>query len=380
MKRAIAEFSGVKGIFIQDEYRHVDRTIAAMQMMGIHVLFTCVPTEEIEKVYPTVKLPGVVRHNLLTGYVDESLLGLRVPDPATRPIDIGYRARKVPAWLGELGQEKWNIGQRVAEDAPRFGLTIDVAHREEERLYGQRWIDFMTRCKATLGVESGSSVFDFSGEVQRAVESDVEQDPRLTFEELRKRHFDHLHGKIRLDQISPRCFEAAALRTLMVLYEGDYSGRLQPWRHYVPLKKDHSNFEEIVSVLRSPEQIREITDRAYQEVACAENNSFRAMVREFDQVITEASVRCKPALLPAYTDGQLKRICSRRSILGKWLLLRRWLFHTAYVLFFGRILGWMAESRRDRVHRRLRARLRAVRAVRGSHTSRQPAEISGGRR
>ena len=156
-----------------------------MQTMGIHVLFTCVRTEEIEKVYPASKLPGVIRHNVLTGYVDESLLGLRVPDPATRPIDIGYRARKLPAWLGELGQEKWNIGQRVAEDAPRFGLTIDIAHREEERLYGQHWIDFMTRCKATLGVESGSSVFDFSGEVQRAVESDVDQDPRLTFEQLR---------------------------------------------------------------------------------------------------------------------------------------------------------------------------------------------------
>ena len=97
----------------------------------------CTP-KEVESVYPVSKLPGVIRHNVLTGYVDESLLGLSVPDPATRPIDIGYRARKLPAWLGELAQEKWNIGRRVAEDAPRFGLTIDFAHREEERLYGKQ--------------------------------------------------------------------------------------------------------------------------------------------------------------------------------------------------------------------------------------------------
>jgi hypothetical protein len=380
MRRAIAGFSGVKAMFIQDEYRDVDRTIAAMQTMGIHVLFTCVRTEEIEKVYPVFKLPGVIRHNVLTGYVDESLLGLRVPDPVKRPIDIGYRARKVPAWLGELGQEKWNIGQRVAEDAPRFGLTIDFAHREEERLYGKHWIDFMTRCKATLGVESGSSVFDFSGEVQRAVESDVDRDPRLTFDQLKNRHFGHLEGKIRLNQISPRCFEAAALRTLMVLYEGEYSGRLQPWRHYVPLRKDHSNFEDVVSVLRNPERIIEITNHAYEEVACAEHNSHRAIVREFDQVIGEASVLCKPALLPSYTDGQLERIRSRRSVLGHWLQLRRWLFHTAYLFFFGGVLGWMAEDRRDHIHRWLLAKLRAVRALRRSQAGRAAADLSGDRR
>jgi hypothetical protein len=380
MRRAIAGFTGIKAMFIQDEYRHVDRTIAAMQTMGIHVLFTCVRAEEIESVYPVLKLPGVIRHNVLTGYVDESLLGLSVPDPVTRPIDIGYRARKLPAWLGELAQEKWNIGQRVAEDAPRFGLTIDFAHREEERLYGKHWIDFMTRCKATLGVESGSSVFDFSGEVQRAVESDVDRDPGLTYEQLKNRHFGHLEGRIRLNQISPRCFEAAALRTLMVLYEGEYSGRLQPWRHYVPLRKDHSNFGEVVSVLRNPERIIEITKNAYEEVACAEHNSFRAMVREFDQVIAEASVRCNPALLPAYTDGQLERIRSRRSILGNWLHLRRWLFITAYFLFFRVLLGWMAEDRRDRIHRRLLAKLRAVRALRRSQGSREAAELSGEQR
>ena len=180
MRQTISSFRGIKAIFVQDEYRHVDQTIAALQGLGIHALFTCVPRDEIEKVYPSTKLPGVIRHSVLTGYVDESLLGMQVPGPDARPIDIGYRARKLPAWLGELGQEKWTIGRRVAEDASRFGLTVDLAHREEERLYGQEWIKFMTRCKSTLGVESGASVFDFSGAIQSAVESDVARDPSIT--------------------------------------------------------------------------------------------------------------------------------------------------------------------------------------------------------
>ena len=325
MRQAIGRFQGVKAIFVQDEYRHVDRTVAAMQAMGIHALFTCVPTDEIGKVYPAAKLPGVIRHNVLTGYVDESLIGLQVPDPAQRPIDIGYRARKLPAWLGELGQEKWNIGRRVAEDAPRFGLHVDLAHREESITDSTGSI-FMTRCKSTLGVESGASVFDFNGELQQVVESDAAQHPHLSFDELKDRHFAHLEGKIRLNQISPRCFEAAALRTLMVLYEGNYSGLLQPWRHYVPLKKDHSNFEEVVSVLRSPERIRQITDCAYKEVACAEANTFRAMVCEFDEVVAAADVHCSPARLPPYTDRQIEELGSRRSVRASWLQFRRWLF------------------------------------------------------
>ena len=102
-----------------------------------------------------------------------------MPNPVTRPIDIGYRARKLPAWLGELAQEKWNIGQCVAKDAPRFGLT-SYGSPGGGAIVRKTMDRFMTRCKATLGVESGSSVFDFSGEVQRAVEADVDRDPRLT--------------------------------------------------------------------------------------------------------------------------------------------------------------------------------------------------------
>jgi hypothetical protein len=73
------------------------------------VLFTCVPTPEIGKVYPADKLPGVACINNLTGYVPEALLSRPVAPIAERTIDVGYRARKPPFWLGALGVEKWRI-------------------------------------------------------------------------------------------------------------------------------------------------------------------------------------------------------------------------------------------------------------------------------
>src|SRR5579871_544849 len=66
-RRALADFGGLKAIFIQDEYRFVDATIAAMREIGVDVLFTCVPAPEIEKVYPSERLPGVIKVNVLTG-------------------------------------------------------------------------------------------------------------------------------------------------------------------------------------------------------------------------------------------------------------------------------------------------------------------------
>ena len=74
----------------------------------------------------------------------------------------------------------------------------------------------------------------------------------------------------------------------MILYEGYYSGRLVPWRHYVPLKKDHSNMAEVVGVLRDVERAQTIVDTAFKEVALNPDNTFAAMVRQVDRSIERA--------------------------------------------------------------------------------------------
>src|SRR5262249_53162455 len=104
--------------------------------------------------------------------------------------------------------------------------------------------------------------------------------------------------------ISPRCFEAAALRTLMILYPGLYSGILEPWRHYVPLKRDHSNMDEVVAVVRDPIRAQKIIDAAYHEVALNPRYSFLAMVEEFDRDILESL--SEPAIRTQPTRGGQK--------------------------------------------------------------------------
>ena len=104
----------------------------------------------------------------LTGYVSDDLLdaaGRFAKPDAQRAVDVGYRGRPLPAYLGRGAQEKTLIGERFAELAAGSGLRLDIAGAEADRLYGDDWYRFLADCRCLLGVESGASAFDLEGEV-----------------------------------------------------------------------------------------------------------------------------------------------------------------------------------------------------------------------
>jgi hypothetical protein len=312
---SIREFQGLKIAFVQDDYRFINRTVDAMRDLGVKILFGLVPEDIIDEVYSPERLPGVVRETVLAGYVPEHLTRLSVPPFAKRTIDIGYRARKLPAWIGGLGQQKWIIAERFLEHCRQYNLTYDISTNEYDRLYGQRWIDFITNCKAMIGSESGASVCDFTGQIQERVEAHEREFPDTAFEFLRDLYFKDDDGRLAMNVISPRCFEAVALRTLMILYEGKYSNRLVPWRHYVPLKLDHSNFDEVLRVLRDPQRAQTIIDTAFEEVALNPNNMFPSMVEQLDAAIAKVFRTEMRAKRPYYMPADFERL--RRRVIRK---------------------------------------------------------------
>lgn len=304
-KARVRDFPGLKAVFIQDEYRAIRKVHEVLREMKVDLLFTCMPDGEMESVYPASALPGLAKVNNLTGYVPARLLARPVARIADRPIDVGYRTRKPPYWLGRLGYEKWRIAERFADAAAGSGLRLDISYRESDRLYGGAWLRFVGRCKAMLGVESGSSVFDFDGNLQRDVDAYVAAHPDASFEEVHAKFLAAHEGAIRQNQISPRCFEAAALRTAMVLFEGEYSGVLQPGRHYLSLRKDFSNIDEVLAALRDAAGLQRMVDRAYEEVACNDAWSYRAFIARFDAVLAQQFAdRAKRRAVPAYGRGK----------------------------------------------------------------------------
>lgn len=287
LRSILGSASALKVLFIQDEYRWIDATADAIVELGVSVMFTVVNQEVVEQIYHHELLKNVRKEVTLTGYVDEALLKVKVPSYQARSIDVAYRARKVPYWLGLFAMEKWYIGERFRRDAEKYDVRCDISSDEHSRIYGRDWIRFLANAKATLATESGASICDFSGELRLRVDALVDCNPGIEFETVYKKLLQEVDGKNVIHVISPRIFEAAALRTLMINYPGDYSGRLIAWRHYVPLAKDHSNIEEVVAVIKNPKQATEIIENAYREVACDPRNSFGAMVEHFDRVVFE---------------------------------------------------------------------------------------------
>jgi len=302
-KEIIRNFPGLKIQFIQDEYRTVNAIIDVMEYLKLDVLFTCIPTDQIRKVYDPSRLPNVTMVNTLTGFVPPRDDGIPLLAISERPLHVGYRARKLPYWYGELALEKWRIVDGFAQATGGEGLKCDLSYDESKRLYGKRWVKFLTSCKATLGVESGASVIDFTGDVQRQVERHQKRYPKASFGEVRERFFKDLDGKIRMNQISPRCFEASTLKTAMILFEGGYSDILKPYRHYIPLRKDFRNIRDVVQLLKNDSELQKIADTAYEEIALNPNYSYKSFVLSFDSVIEKefaarkipmAGVRCSP--------------------------------------------------------------------------------------
>jgi hypothetical protein len=283
--RALEAFQGPKVLFIQDEYEATETARRAIETLGIVLVFTCVPPEEQEKVYPRLRFPSVKFVHNLTGYVPSRLERQPLPEGVVRPYLIGYRGRTLAYWYGDLGQEKADIGRRMKAICWARGIPEDIEWDESSRIYGDGWYEFLRSCTATLGTESGANVLDEDGNIRRSVEQALKQDPAASYQEIRSRFIAPHEGKIRMNQVSPRVFEAIVCGTALVLFEGQYSGVLRLGQHYISLRKDFSNVDDVLDKLHDNTYVQRMTKAAYVDVIASGRYSYRAFISLFDQAI-----------------------------------------------------------------------------------------------
>ena len=285
-KKLLKHYSGLKVAFIQDEYDETNVAITWLQDLGIHVVFTCVPDRYVRQVYSSQALPNVHFVHNLTGYVPQNLIEFPVRPLTEREIIIAYRGRCLPYWYGELGQEKELIGKRMKEICLARGLKQDIEWDETKRIYGHDWYKFLASSQATLGTESGSNLIDFDGELCKKVTNYLESHPTASYQEIFTLFLQHHEGQVQMNQISPKIFEAICLYTALILFEGDYSGILEPNKHYIPLKKNFSNIDEVLNKVSDAKYLVELTDNAYQDIIMSGKYSYRSFVGLFDKTIS----------------------------------------------------------------------------------------------
>jgi hypothetical protein len=291
LQRGFAEYDGAKILVKQDEHRRADDICAFLKRAGFDLLITCLPESEQAKVYPREKAGEIRFLQALTGYISPSLADFAIIPDTGRDIDISYRGSLQPLSTGRLGLEKRKIGGDVTIACRGRGLHVDISSRWEDRIAGPAWFDFLGRSKAVLGVESGSNLFDFTGEVERWCERFTarhrDDDPHS--EEFYRRAYNEylkdFEENVIYAQISPRHFEAAATRTLQIMYEGEYSGIFKPHRHFVPLRRDLANFDDVLDIVRDDRQRRDITEATYEEIVRDPRYRYEHFVAQLDDAI-----------------------------------------------------------------------------------------------
>jgi hypothetical protein len=287
----LRESGAYKVAFFQDEYFGCQRRFAFLNEYEIDCVYTCLEPHQFEQVYGRyTNVPKLV--STLTGYVSGHLLEaaerFAKPD-SERAVDVGYRGRPLPAYLGRGAQEKTMIGERFRELASGRGLRLDIAGAEADRLYGDDWYRFMADCRCLLGVESGASAFDLEGEVFAEYDRLRGDGRPVGVEDLRSlERWDHV---VDLRTISPRHFEAAAFRVCPVLFEGRYAGVLRPMRHYIPLAKDFSNLDEVVELIRARDVREQLTENAHRDLIASGRYSYARFVEGVDATLSEAGVQ-----------------------------------------------------------------------------------------
>ncbi len=279
--KELKQIRAIKVAMPQDEYIYTDVLCDFINDYEIKYVFSVSPESEWPKIYHKVNAERTKFYQVLTGYLDDGLLKYvnRLSSNVGRSIDIGYRAKNVAPWLGRLGLLKVKIAEIFQQEAPRRGLITDISTQQKDVLLGTDWYKFLLRCRYMVGVSGGSSILDRDGMLKNRTEEYLKLSPEATFEEIEHACFPGMDGSLGIAVISPRHLEACATRTCQILVEGDYNGILAPGKHYIEVKRDFSNLDQVLNLVRDDVLREALTFNAYRDIVESGRYSYRNMVQ-----------------------------------------------------------------------------------------------------
>jgi len=303
----------------QDEFIRTAMLCDFFEEFGVNHVVSVAPESEWPKIYAGLDFDEVSFTRALTGYLSEPTVARIdeiVAQTPGRDLDIGYRARPGAPWLGRHGLLKGELGAAVAEQGGERGLSFDISSDDADVLVGDEWFRFLARSRYTIGVEGGASVLDRDGSFKEATEAFVEENPDASFDQIEAACFPGEDGGVELFALSPRHLEACATRTCQLLVEGDYNGILRPGEHYLELKRDLSNLDQVLDRVVDDSERAAIVERAHRDVVSSGRYSYRAYVREIEAEIERLA---PPLGAPAWKDARVRQPVANLVDRASWI-------------------------------------------------------------
>jgi hypothetical protein len=246
--------------FIANEYKLIPEKLALARDLGTVLFITQTASPGAIRLYEKEMACRVVS-------LSHAGLDSRVYRPAVpceeRPLDLGFRGGEEPCYFGH--QDRQAISGFFQTRAEELGLKVDISYAEPGRRFDREgWAAFLNRCKGQLGTESGSDFFEVTDNLRLRVIAYVTANPGWTMSDLWERFFSRYADPVPARIISGRIVEAAGTKTVQILFEGEYNGYFKPDVHYIALKKDFSNIEEVIRKFHDRAFTSQIIDNAYR--------------------------------------------------------------------------------------------------------------------
>jgi hypothetical protein len=249
-----------------------------------------------------------------------------IRDMDDRSVDIGLRTAR---YLPHLGDDDRN---RVVDAFARLGaqgrLKVDISDARLDRV---GWSEFLNRCRGTVSSEAGSWFIERDDVTVDAIRAYVREGSRGGFmiandSSLRKlghrlpwrvravlrkalrsgpiRHealvnekmsFDDVHrhffvGRARAPVyskcISSRHFDAIGTKTCQIMIHGRFNDILKANRHYLALKEDFSNLDDVLRQFSDLTVRRAIVNEAFAHVAAS--HTYMHRMRQIGSILSSA--------------------------------------------------------------------------------------------
>ena len=250
-----------KAFFIGNEYKLMPEKIRFCKQLKIDLLITQSKDEQVSSLYRNAL-------GCKVACVPNTGIDPKIFRPATelqnRPTVIGYRSNPSIWYMGN--DEKSAITDWFQANESRIGVKVDASLLPSERFDTQGYAEFLNRCRGQFGTESGGDYFELTDRTRNQVNAYTKKNPKATWPEIKAMFFDHYGPSIPMRIISGRQVEAAACKTVQILFEGRYNDYLKPDVNYISLKKDFSNIDDVMQKFKDDDYCRRITENAYDLV------------------------------------------------------------------------------------------------------------------
>lgn len=195
-----------------------------------------------------------------------------------RMTDIGFIGDFYHMLIGDM--ERTNLIRFFQRNGKDLRMSCDI---RTQRLPRDEWAQFLRGCRGILGAESGTYYMDRTGKVIDRLRKYVKNHSKAPFEEVHELFFKNHPSPVSGKAISSRHFEPIGTKTCQILIEGVYNGILVADEHYISVRKDLSNMDDVIYRFKDEEYRKKMVERTYEYVM--EGHTYRHRVEALLEAI-----------------------------------------------------------------------------------------------